>query len=698
MKHLSRTTLAALSLALLAAACGRDDAPVEPALPRAALDLGISDSAAPVGREVGVAVRARGLDTGLRGVQGDLVFDSTRLEWVGQVVEQGSYTMAALHEAPSSRLRFLTFGLKPLPERMVTLVFRVKAAGYARRLRLMPILSVSAEGREISLPARPSVVVDATVPSDGARMMDLRAWALLLGEKAPARSVVFVAGAGTIYGDATLDGEITLLDALAAANVSVGSESLITNPALDNVIAANVEPANLPGLGEADDPEPPGRELNGTFVINLLDALAIANASVGQPVPIVRQPIPGRTTSALRAVLSDVITANRTLRRDTVYELQGIVSIENGVTLTIEAGTRIEGQSATGGRLAVLRGAKIIAVGTRLQPVVFTCTSPTPYPGCWGGININGSGLLNNDGMGSGNVIEPCPQKTAPGGLGWYGGCQDASNSGQLRYVRVEYAGMPTAQGVVTAGLSFLGLGLGTTIDTIQVTRSLGDGLFVSGGRAEFRAVLLTGNGGSGLRWSNGWQGRAQNVIVQQPASSSPAVRGSNADGPAASRRLTYPTIYNLTIVGSPGTETNAPGLLLEHGTGGLISNAVVLRSSGPGLEIDGPESCALTADSLTVKASIFFLGTPNFSSDSDCIDEAAWAQQPALGNQVIDPGLANPFLTLTPDFGPLSGSAASVGSPVPITGWFDPTLTYIGGAPVTGNVVPWFTGWTVGW
>jgi len=98
------------------------------------------------------------------------------------------------------------------------------------------------------------------------------------------------------------------------------------------------------------------------------------------------------------------------------------------------------------------------------------------------------------------------------------------------------------------------------------------------------------------------------------------------------------------------------------------------------------------------VRASIFFLGQPNFSDDADCIDEAAYALAPALGNSVVDPGLAAPFLTLTPDFRPLSGSPASTGGPIPITGFFDPTLTYTGGAPIEGNVVPWFTGWTVGW
>ena len=63
------------------------------------------------------------------------------------------------------------------------------------------------------------------------------------------------------------------------------------------------------------------------------------------------------------------ITANRTLSADTVYTLSGYVKVQNGVTLTIPAGTTIVGDTTQpGSSLWILRGAKIDAQGTADRP------------------------------------------------------------------------------------------------------------------------------------------------------------------------------------------------------------------------------------------------------------------------------------------------------------------------------------------
>ena len=65
------------------------------------------------------------------------------------------------------------------------------------------------------------------------------------------------------------------------------------------------------------------------------------------------------------AILTGPITANRTLFADTVYTLSGYVKVQNGVTLTIPAGTTIVGDTTQpGSSLWILRGAKIDAQGT----------------------------------------------------------------------------------------------------------------------------------------------------------------------------------------------------------------------------------------------------------------------------------------------------------------------------------------------
>jgi hypothetical protein len=80
--------------------------------------------------------------------------------------------------------------------------------------------------------------------------------------------------------------------------------------------------------------------------------------------------------SFTRTVTGD-ITTNTTWYRDTTYVLGGFIHVANGATLTIESGTTIKGDFATlGSSLFVLRGAKIIAIGTAALPIVFTSSQP----------------------------------------------------------------------------------------------------------------------------------------------------------------------------------------------------------------------------------------------------------------------------------------------------------------------------------
>ena len=94
-------------------------------------------------------------------------------------------------------------------------------------------------------------------------------------------------------------------------------------------------------------------------------------------------------------ILSGRISSDRTLSAGTVYKLRGIVYVVDGATLTIEAGTRIEGEKSSRGALVVTRGTKIIAEGTKDKPIVFTSDAATPAAGDWGGIVILGRATTN---------------------------------------------------------------------------------------------------------------------------------------------------------------------------------------------------------------------------------------------------------------------------------------------------------------
>ncbi|HLA13564.1 MAG TPA: hypothetical protein VJZ25_00950, partial [Gemmatimonadaceae bacterium] len=92
------------------------------------------------------------------------------------------------------------------------------------------------------------------------------------------------------------------------------------------------------------------------------------------------------------ATITTDITTSRTLYSDTTYTLSGFIKVANQATLTIQAGTKIIGDfDVPGSSLFVLRGAKIIAVGTAERPIVFTSERTSGrQAGDWGGIIILG--------------------------------------------------------------------------------------------------------------------------------------------------------------------------------------------------------------------------------------------------------------------------------------------------------------------
>ena len=116
------------------------------------------------------------------------------------------------------------------------------------------------------------------------------------------------------------------------------------------------------------------------------------------------------------------------------YTLKGYVFFEEGSEINIAAGAIIKSDVSDKGALIIERGAKINAVGTAAKPIVFTSGKAVGQrmPGDWGGIVILGKATTNR-------TTEP----TIEGGIGKnYGGTVDNDNSGTLKYVRIEFAGI----------------------------------------------------------------------------------------------------------------------------------------------------------------------------------------------------------------------------------------------------------------
>ena len=202
-----------------------------------------------------------------------------------------------------------------------------------------------------------------------------------------------------------------------------------------------------------------------------------------------------------------------------------------GATLTIEAGVTVfsNANEATNDLLLVNRGSKLVAIGTRDAPIIFTSqqnvTSATgeseTSQGHWGGIILLGraptgvcaSGTGPNNAAGSSTTC----QQAIEGVTGrFYGGPTTADSSGQMSYVQIRYSGIAISDGNELQGLTLGGTGSGTIIDHIQSHNSADDGIEIFGGNTNIKYIAVTGADDDGFDIDNGYRGFMQFMIAAQ--------------------------------------------------------------------------------------------------------------------------------------------------------------------------------------
>ena len=751
LSRLGRAVLAGCAVA--AVACGRDELPISEPPTTTALAVGfdVSDVAAGPGSRIAVALRAEAQDP-LAGLQGFLRFNPARLRYVGQAPAGATLTMLNDGAAGRGELRVLSLNVAGLEPRTAVLVFEVRAADYTRDLEYTLEEAVLRDERIIrtAIAGGAQLAPDLAVPA-AARTLTLDDWNRFLAPKGEPGGPARTPGQYFLnlrYGDATLNGAITVSDVSYIANVAVGNQQIIVGtdaPARDAVVAGNVRPANLPGLGDPSDANPPGRESNGNRQITVSDAAAVANEAVGTNVDIAGELIPGRgplptTNTVLVAdeVITDpvvgqlhVIRANRTLDNSTVWELPGIVSVREGAVLTIQPGTRVEGQvSPVKSALFIERDGRLIADGTPLQPIVFTCTAATKTRGCWGGIWVAGNAHVNEGGTGlppspaiTGRAAGGCLQRQGEGGATTFGGCNDADSSGVFRYLVIEYGGFILQANNELNGLTMGGVGSGTVVDFVQVHGGLDDGIELFGGSVNLKHLYLTANSDDSYDLSFGWNGKTQFVIIQHdPNDADKGFEVDNTETAATFNNLprTSGSIFNVTFVGaSSGAGGNASNdaYHIRNGARLEMRNFLTL-SARRGMDLDNVETCTnINVDQRTTHslfAGVVALG--NTDADPECAPYTVGAAETSLEQEFLEDAANNNTIVasaaglviaatnvMIPDFRAVSGSLAAtlVGMTPPSDGFFDPTATYVGGvapASATGGNIPWYSGWTRGW
>lgn len=394
--------------------------------------------------------------------------------------------------------------------------------------------------------------------------------------------------------------------------------------------------------------------------------------------------------------VSDFIVEDTTWTADNVYVLKNVVLVIQPATLTIEPGTRILGERNTA--LVTQAGARLEAVGTREEPIVFTSAKPVGQrrAGDWGGLALIGNARINRPDM-SLNIVTNEEDATV-------GGEDDSWNCGTLKYVRSEFGGGLIDGEKALNGLTLAGCGSETTVDYVQSHFGDDDGIELFGGTVDIRHMIATRPQGDGFDLDVGWRGTGQFLAVQMDVNGEEGIEMENrGEEPSATPETDF-DIYNFTVIGSEQTADLQRGGIFKSGGYGKLSHGIFMGPTTAGVHVEGVESAEHGSDGLLeIEETLFFdIGAsaqgeqpPYFTLDEDAettsFDPKNYFNQEGFNNLFgADPGMESAYDLGNPGWVPSQENTTGVEPPPE---GFDPTAVYRGA--FSPSSPPWTEGWT---
>ena len=408
-------------------------------------------------------------------------------------------------------------------------------------------------------------------------------------------------------------------------------------------------------------------------------------------------------------------TGTMTWTRDRAWLLDGFVFVNEGQTLTIEPGTIVKGISGQGERasaLIVARGATIIAEGTADMPIIFTAESDQLFRdtdgnlcsagglssgtrGLWGGMMVLGDAGLNS--TPGETAIEGIPT-TEPRGL--YGGTNDASNSGIIKYVSIRHGGTDIGAGNEINGLTMGGVGTGTTIEHVEVFANNDDGVEWFGGTVNTKYLAVSYCKDDGMDYDEGFRGMGQFWLVLQEGTGDSGGEHDGGTDPETAEPFAIPVIYNATYLGRDPDDEAA--VRIRDNAGGKYFNSLFCNyQRGFRIEIlpDDQDSYKQFQDgNLEFTNNVFHnVGTlavvENSNEDSPVSDAAEDAANAALADYVANNNnVSVDNLDFVNRLVPATGTALDGAGAAPANSFFE-AVDYKG-AIKPGATNPW-TSWT---
>lgn len=414
------------------------------------------------------------------------------------------------------------------------------------------------------------------------------------------------------------------------------------------------------------------------------------------------------------------------------YVLDGVVFLEDGGTLNIEAGTVIKftprADVGNPSALVICRGAKIFATGSVTEPIIFTAedddlTDPSDLGptdnALWGGIVLLGKAYTVKNGNTEVNV-EGIPLTEPRGVYGMPAGTNvDNDNSGVLRYISIRHGGRQIASGSELNGLTLGAVGSATTVEYIDVYANSDDGIEFFGGTVNVKYASIAFTEDDSFDWDESWTGKGQFWFSIQRDDIADAGWECDGSTPDDLTPSSDPVVFNGTHIGSgPAAAASNPiGWLFRAGTKGYIANSIVTEMKGKGIEVqDKPSNTSdaysqLIAGDLIIKNNLFYTigsttvidGTANgiiriTASADDAAAAALIAHLTTNSNQIANPALYGISRTQNGLLDPRpSGTGAAYTTTLDAYPGGDAFFTPVNykGAFSTASTELWLSGWS---
>jgi hypothetical protein len=473
---------------------------------------------------------------------------------------------------------------------------------------------------------------------------------------------------------------------------------------------------------------------------------SVGDTIIENPAPVTPGPgdgasLPGKANTALSVevsaslgfdvqvqVLDSIINESITLvanfdGKPVMYAISGALEVggttaqaaqsrnpDTDVVLTIEPGAVLFGQSGND-YIVVHRDAQIMAEGSKTKPIIMTSIQDVKgqatSAGQWGGLVILGNAPSNKcptDGSDCALQVEGVAEGAVFGGSDW------EDNSGVLKYIVVKYAGFEIAPDNELNGITFGGVGSGTTVDYIQVHANADDGVEFFGGAVNAKHLVLTANKDDSVDWDNGFKGMLQHVYIEHAKNAGEANRGIEGDNDGSSPNKepqSSPIIANMTIIGNnfDTADKDSEGIYLREGTAAKIFNTLITGPSEMGecLEIEGGTTSSVTVDNAnngkTIMQNMVMACTngENFKNakaadDSVLLDLEAWftaETSNSVSNSILIDDMGIPD-----ENSPLIADGAGQDVATTQDAWFD-SVDYIGALDGADD---WRQGWAFGY